>query len=49
MDWVWNFEDIVVASGGYWLALIGLLLLLVGGAIGYYSARERDRKRYQIP
>ena len=49
MDWVWNFEDIVVASGGWWLALIGLLLLLGGIAIGYYTAREQDRKRYRVP
>jgi len=43
----WDWEDIHVATGEWWLALIGLLLLLVGLGLGYALGQkaERDRQR----
>jgi hypothetical protein len=44
-EWVWNWESIVVASGGWWLLLIGVLLAAIGFGVGWAAGAARERER----
>jgi hypothetical protein len=43
----WDWEDITVETGEWWLFLLGLALLLAGLAAGYAIGRQAERKEWQ--
>ena len=43
----WDWGDIHVITGEWWLALIGLALLLIGLAVGYALGQSRERDRWR--
>lgn len=45
--WVWDWDKITVMSGGWWLFLIGVLLLVLGALFGYWSGYRSAKERYE--
>jgi hypothetical protein len=43
----WDWEDITVETGEWWLFLLGLALLLAGLAAGYAIGAQAERKEWE--
>jgi len=46
MDAGWDWDDITVQTGEWWLFLLGLLALLAGLGVGYLLGQQTERKRW---